>query len=237
MLERFIREYSGWADLDEVTAEHTFEHTIFMAAEIHVVVACEDIKVTPPCVVPVETDTAVALDAAVHLVINEGAQVLIAVRPLLEAGPPVTVAGHDRHVLEVAFTAFITDGAVVRMIDHEPFYDARPEGPRLRVINGNAHALGNRSHAGHHNSAAGVLLILELLNRALTTRSHGVHDRMPAEIGKVETERKTGTQEVLAFVHLIGLIVDEDCEHKIIRIKNATRTAITQRFTSCTSSS
>lgn len=218
MLQRFVRENAGGADLDEVSTELAFEHAVFMAAEIHLVMTREDIEVTPACVVTVETDTTVALDAAVHFVINEGAHVLIAVRPFLESGPPIAVAGHDRHVLEMAFTAFIADRAVMRMVQHEPLNHARPESPGLGIIHGKAHALSYRSHAGHHDPAAGVLFVLELFYRALAASAHRVHGRVPTEIGEVEAERKTSAQEVLAFFYLIGLIVDEDCNHKIFLI-------------------
>jgi len=138
------------------------------------------------------------------------------VRPFLEAGPPENVTGHDRHVLEVAFTTFVADWAVMRMVQHEPLNHARPEGPGLGIIHGNAHSLGRRSHAGHNNPAARVIFILELLYCALAASTHGVHCRVPTEIGEVKTKRETGAQEVLAIFHLIGLIINEDCNHKII---------------------
>ena len=54
-------------------------------AEIDVVVPAEDVEVAAAGIVAVEPHAAVALDAAVHLVVDERAQVLVAVRALLEA--------------------------------------------------------------------------------------------------------------------------------------------------------
>ena len=134
LLERLVREYPGWAYFDEIPTELALKHAILMPAKIHIVVRCKDIEVIATSIVLVEPDAAVASDAAIHLVINEGAKVLVPVRALLKTRPAVIVSGHDCHVLEVALAAFITDGTVMGMVSHEPFDDASAERFRIRII-------------------------------------------------------------------------------------------------------
>ena len=194
LLQRLVREYARGTDLDQVAAELALEHAVLVAAEVNMVVAGEDIEVPAAGVAPVEPDAAVALDAAVHLVVDEGAEMLVAVRSFFEPRSSIIVPGHDRHVLEVAFASLIADRAVMRMVQHEPFDDARPEGPRLGIIHGEAHAVGHGSHAGHDDPAARVLLVPKQLHRALPARAHGMHGRVPAEVGEVEPQGQAGVK-------------------------------------------
>ncbi len=187
-LQGLVRENTGGADLHKVAAEFTLEYAVLVAAEIYGVVRSEDIKVASPGVIPVEADAPVALDAAVHLVVHEGPQILIHVGPLTEAKPAVDMPCHDRHVLEVAFTPLVAYRAVMRMIRHEPLDVARAEFSRLGIINGQACSLGRGCHAGHHYPAMPVCFVPEYLNGALPAGPHRMHGRMPAEIGDVEAE-------------------------------------------------
>jgi hypothetical protein len=41
-----------------------------------------------------------------------------------------------------------------------------------------------------------------------------VQGRVPAEVGKVEPQREAGLEEVLAFLYLMGFIVDVNRKHK-----------------------
>ncbi len=52
------------------------------------------------------------------------------------------------------------------------------------------HAVGRGSHAGHHDPALGVVLVSELLDRALTAGADGAHGRVPAEVRHVEPQRQ-----------------------------------------------
>ena len=213
LFERLVRKNAGGADLDQVPAEFAFERALFMPAEIDVVVGPEHIKVAAASVISIEPDATVALDAAVHLVIDKGSQVLVVVRAFFEPRSAVSMAGHDRHILKVAFAAFIADRAVMRMVQHEPFDDARPESPRIGVVNGQPHAFGHQGHAGHGDPAVRILVVLEHLDRALTASAHGVQGRVPAEVGKVEPQREAGLEQVLAFLYLMGFIVDINSKH------------------------
>jgi hypothetical protein len=173
----------------------------------------EDIQVPTSGNAAIEPDAAVAGNAAVHFMVDEGTEVLVTVRAFFEARVAVIVPGHDRHILEVAFAAFVADRAVVRMIFHQEFRGARTEGLCLGIIHGDAHAFGQRGHAGHDDSAARVFFVLELLHRALAACAHGVHGRVPAEIREVEAQGEAGLEEVLARLDLVVFVVDEDIDH------------------------
>ena len=105
-----------------------------MTAEINRVMTSKDVEIPAAGVVAVKPDTAVALDAAVHLMVDEGAEILIAMRALLKPGPSIIMTGHDGHVLEMAFAALVADRAIVRVVQHEPLDHARPEGLCIGII-------------------------------------------------------------------------------------------------------
>ena len=113
--------------------------------------------------------------------------------------------GHHRHVLQMAFAAFVAHRAVVGMIDHQPLDDAGPESLRLRIVDGNADAVVGRRHAGHDDLTARVLFVFELLDRALPAGAHRTQRRMPAKIGQIKAQRKTRLQKILTVLDLIGL--------------------------------
>ena len=143
-------------------------------------------------VVLVEAHAAVAGDAAVHLVCNERAEVLVLVGTLGETVTALVVAGHYRHVLQVAVTAFFADRAVVRVVGHQPFDDAGAKRLRLVVFDGNPGAIAGRSHAGHDDTTTGVVFVGVLLDRTLAAGTDATKRRVPAEIRDVEAERQTG---------------------------------------------
>src|SRR3990172_117085 len=118
-------------------------------------------------VIVVEAHAPVALDAPIHLVIQEGPEILVVEGPLGGSIAAMRGTGHDGHVLEMTFSSLVADRAVVRVARHEPLSHRRPEGPRFRVVDGDAGALLGRSQAGHHDLALGVVLIFELLHGAL----------------------------------------------------------------------
>jgi len=213
LFERFVRKNTGGADLDQVPAELAFERALFVPAEIDVIMGPEHVKVSAARIITIEPDATVALNAAVHLVIDKWAEVLVSVRALFEPGSAIIMAGHDRHVLKVALAAFVADWAVMGMVQHEPLDHARAEGPRIGIINGQSQALSYRGHAGHGDPAARILVILEHFDSALTACAHGVQGRVPAEVGKVEPQREAGLEEVLAFLYLVRFIVDINREH------------------------
>ncbi|MNM98725.1 hypothetical protein D3C81_1112630 [compost metagenome] len=186
-----VGEYAGRADLGQVAGELAFQHAVFDAAEVHVVVGAVDAQVGTTGVVLVIAHAAVAGDAAVHLMGDERAEVLVLVGTLGETVAALVVAGHYRHVLQVAVTAFLAHRAVVRVVGHQPFDDAGAERLGLFIVDGDPGAVGGRGHAGHDDTTAGVVLVGVLLDRALPAGANATKRRVPAEIRDVEAERQT----------------------------------------------
>ena len=212
ILERLVGEYTRRADLYEVSAELTLKDPFLVATEIYMMMKREYVKVTAARIITIEPDTAVTLDAPVHLVVDKGAEVLIEVGPFFEPRFAVYMSRHDRHILKMAFAPFIADGAVVRMIKHQPFYGAFAEFYRLRVIYGDADAVCSRRHTGHYNAAAGIFFVFELLDRALPAGAYRMHGGMPAKIGYVKAKRETGMEKVLPVSDFVRLVINiNDC--------------------------
>src|SRR5690606_8439280 len=102
-----VGEYPGGADLGQVAGELAFQHAILDAAEIHLVMGAEHAEIGAAGIVLVVAHAAVAGNAAIHLVGNERAQILVDVGPLAEAITALVMTGHHRHVLQVAVPAFL----------------------------------------------------------------------------------------------------------------------------------
>ncbi len=202
-----VGEHPGGTDLDQIAGEFIFQHAVLDAAEIEVVVRTVDAEVLALRIVAVIAHAAIAGDAAVHLVADERTEFLVAVGALGEAVAAAGMAGHHRHVLQVAVAAFLADRAIVGMVGHQPFDHAGAKLPGFVVSDGNVAVVGSRRHAGHHQPAAGVVGIGVLLDRALAAGADAAQRRMPAEIGNIKTERQAGLQQVVGAVDLIFLAV------------------------------
>ena len=108
-------------------------------------------------------------------------------RALIEFITAIVVTRHDSHILQMTLAALIADGAVMRMIEHQPFDNAGAERGRLGVVDRDARAFRSRSHTRHDDLAVLVVLVFELFDGALTAGSHRPQRRMPAEIRQFET--------------------------------------------------
>src|SRR5690606_26172512 len=101
-----VGEHTGRADLGQVAGELALQHAVLDATEVHVVVGAVDTQVGAAGIVLVVAHAAVTGDAAVHLMGDERAEVLVLVSTLGETVAALVVAGHYRHVLQVAVPAF-----------------------------------------------------------------------------------------------------------------------------------
>src|SRR6185437_11900931 len=141
MEQGFVGEDSGRTDFHEIPAEFILQRPVLFPAEIERVMCTEDIEVSPARVVSIESHTAVALDASVHLVPNERAEILITIRPFRKPVATVDMPSHDRHVLQMTLPSFVSHRAVVWMIHHQPFNDRRSKGLRFRIVDRNTSAV------------------------------------------------------------------------------------------------
>ena len=199
--ERLVVEHAGRADLDEVAAELALERAALGAPEVDPVAQPEDAEVAAAGVVVVEARAAVAGDAAVELVGDEGAEVLVLEGPLEPAVAAVAVAGHHRHVLEVALAALVADRAVVRVAEHHQLDHLGAEADRLLVVDVHPRALLRLGHAGHRDLALLVALAVGPVEAhgALAAGADGAHDRVPAEEREIEAQGEGDVEHVAAF--------------------------------------
>ena len=212
-LERLVGKDPGGTNLDQVAGEFALKQAVFAAAEKHLVAQRERVQIVLARVFTVVAHAPVALDAAIHLVSDEGPEVLIAERALGKFIAAVSVARHHGHVLEMALAPFVADRAIVRVALHQPFDDAGAKFHGLRMVNRNADALGHRRHASHHQPAARVLFVPELLDGALAARPDRAQRRMPAEIRQVQAQPQASREQALVRVDLVGLVVHHNRRH------------------------
>ena len=190
LAENLVGEDPGRTNLDQVAAEFAFQRAVPVPSEIGEMMRGLGRKIFTAGVLVVETHAAITGDAAIHLVIDERAEILVAVRDLLLVVAAVVVARHQGHVLQMAFAAFLANRAVVRMADHQAFDDAGPKGFCLGIFDGNPRAWLHRGHARHGHQAGAVFCVAILLDRALAAGAHRAHAGMPAEIRQVEPQRQ-----------------------------------------------
>ncbi len=212
-LESLVGKDPGRTNLHEVAAEFAFQRPFPAAPEIDVVVSGKNVEIAAAGIIPIVAHATVTLDAAVHLMGDERAKVLVAVGSFPEPVFAVVMPGHYGHVLEVALSALIANRAIMGMVEHEPLDNARPKLDRLRVVDGNPDAVISRGHTGHDDLAPRVFLVLELLDRALTACPNGPKRRMPAKIGQIESKGEARLEQVLSVFDLVGLSVNVDRGH------------------------
>jgi hypothetical protein len=97
----------------------------------------------------IEAPASPAVNAAIHFVLDESAQVLIMVRALFPRKTPDPMAAGNRHILKQAMAAFVTNGTIVRMVHHEPFNDLPAEADSFFIPGGYHHAILCIHHAAH----------------------------------------------------------------------------------------
>ena len=208
-----VGEDTGGTDFGQVTGKAAFQSAFLMATEIDVVLGPECAQVRPASIVVVEAHAAVARDAAVHLVGDERAQILVATGALAEPVAAPVVTGHHGHVLKVAVAAFLAHRAIVRMVDHQPFHHAGAESPGFLILDINAGAVSGRGHTRHHQHTPVVLAVLVLAYGTLAAGADTAHGRVPAEIGYVQAQGQAGLKQVICPVHLVALAVHVDGCH------------------------
>ena len=210
--ERLVVEHAGGADLDEVAAELALQGAALGAPEVDLVAQAEHAEVAAAGVVVVETRAAVAGDAAVELVGDERAEVLVLEGPLAAAVAAVAVPRHHRHVLEVALAALVADRAVVRVAEHHELDHLGAEADGLLVEDVHPRALLRLGHAGHGDLALLVALAVGPVEAhgALAAGADGPQHGVPAEEGQVEAEREGDVEHVAALFGLVLGAVDDD---------------------------
>ncbi len=213
LFKRLVCKYTRWTYFSQVAAERALQYAILLPAEIHMVMGAKYIQVIASRIIAVKPYAAVTLYTPVHFMMNERSQVLIGIGTFFKFKAPVIMPGHYRHVLQMAVASFIANGAVVRMIGHQPFNYLFPERFCRTIGNGYAQSILHVFHAAHYQAPAAVLLILKYLYRALPACAHTSHGRMPAEIGKIKTKAEAGFKQVFPCFYFIWLVININSRH------------------------
>src|SRR5699024_7300822 len=124
-------------------------------------------QVVTVSIIAIKPHATVTGDTAVHFMTDERPQILVAVGALAAAEAAHGVIGHDGHVLQMAFAAFLAHGAIVRVVDHQPLDDFLAEFSGSIIRQRNACAVLGRGHAGHDDAALGIVFVGVLGDRAL----------------------------------------------------------------------
>ena len=170
----------------------------------------EHVQVIAAGVLAVKANAAVTGNTAIHLVADEGAEVLVDVRALGKAEAPVRMPGHHRHVLQMAGATFLADRAVMRMVGHQELDDRLTHRHRILVPETDPGLARARRHARHDDAALRVVLVAELRDRALAAGTDAAKRRMPAEVRQVVAEFEYDFEQIARRVGDVRLAVDQD---------------------------
>jgi hypothetical protein len=117
------------------------------------------------------------------------------------------MAGHYGHILKVAFSAFIANRAIMRVIGHQPFDDMFPKLYCFCVRYGDPLVVCNWFHTRHYKSSLPVVFILVNFYSTLTAGAHRSQCRMPAEIRQVKAKSKARFQEILSRFYVVRFVI------------------------------
>ena len=216
----FVRVDTRGADIDQVAGKRAFKHPIPPAAEIDAGADAHDPQVRISGVFPVIPGAAVALDAAVHLVLHQGAQVLIEMGSLAPGIPALPMPPGHGHLLKQAVPPLIANRTIVGMVGHEPFDHAFPESDRFRIGGGYHHPVSHIDHAAHLNAGA---VTLNHLDGADTAGAHRAQGGMVAEPGNHDAQAFGCVNHLGAGGHIDFLIIDNQYRHGVVVISPAAR--------------
>ena len=136
-----VGEDARGADIGQVAGKGALQRAVPAASVIDPGGAAQDAQIGAAGKFAVEADAPVAVDAAVHFVLEERPQVLVVVGSLLPLEASDAVAARDGHVLEQAVPPLVAHRAVVGVVEHEPFDDVLSEIDGFRVGGGDHHAV------------------------------------------------------------------------------------------------
>src|SRR3954452_10269219 len=140
-LQRRIGEHARGTDFNQVPAELVFKGAIFESAEVHSIAEPKRVQIVPSGVLAVIAHAALALNAPVHLVIHQWAEVLIPKCALAKPVVSRAVTGHHGHILQMTLASLIAHGAIVRMVLHQTLNHRRPKFHRFGIFDRNSCAL------------------------------------------------------------------------------------------------
>ena len=122
----------------------------------------------------------ITVNTTIHLMLNQRAQVLIRIRPLIAGITSDTMSAGDRHVLEQTLATFVANRAIMGVVEHQPFNDMFAKVHRLTVCGGHHHVVLGLDHATHLHP---FKRSLQKFNGTHPTSTHRSQRRMIAKPG------------------------------------------------------
>ncbi len=201
---------SGGADVDDVSREGAFQRAGFLAAEIDAIGDAGDAQILVAAEFLVIAGTPVALDAPVHLVGDQRAEILIDVGPFGAFVAADGMVARDGQVLEQAVAALVADRAVVGMVEHEPFDDVAAEIDGFGIDGGNHHVVLGVDHARHLDALDRTF---QQFHGADPTGPHRAQGRVVTETGNHDAELFGGVDDLGPLGDFDFLIVNYELRH------------------------
>src|SRR6185437_3684241 len=104
-LQCLIGKNAGRTNLHEVAAELAFENSVLIAPEVDLIAQHQCIQVPTASIITIKPRAAIALNAAIHLMVNQRAEVLVMKRAFAAMVAAVNMTIHHGHILQMTFAA------------------------------------------------------------------------------------------------------------------------------------
>jgi hypothetical protein len=121
------------------------------------------------------------VDTTIHLMLDQRAEVLVAIGPFFPQVAPDPMTPGNRQILKQTVPTFITDRAVMGMVHHQPFNHVFTEIDRFLVSRRYDHALLPIRHAAHLHPFDRAFKKLHRAHATGTNRSKGWMEAEPRD--------------------------------------------------------
>ncbi len=210
--ERPVGKDTGRANIDQVAGKLAFQPARLEAPEKDPVARSQHPEVLAAEIVAVGPHATVALDAAIHLLLDKRPEILVDISPLVATVIADAVAAGDGHVLQLALAALVAHRAVVGVVDHQPLDNTLAQLDRRRFEGVDNHAFLDLDEAGHHHSA---LTVVFDVNRTKPAGADRPERLVVAEMRHHDTELLGGVENGRPGGNGDALVVDCQSNHKI----------------------
>jgi hypothetical protein len=159
----------------------------------------------------VKSGTAVAMDAAVHLMLNVRSQVLVPVRSLPAPIPADAVPAGHCFILQQALSPLVTYWTIQGMVHHQQFDYSFAKLNRLSVGCRNDHSIPGIDHATHLHALEGTLDKFDRTHPAGSNRSQCL---VITEARNYNAQPFGGVDDFAALWDLYFKIVNDQPRHE-----------------------
>ena len=142
--------------------------------------------------------------------LNMRPQKLVVICPFSAVIAPDCMFSGNGEILKLTFAPFITDRAIVRVVDHQPFDNRTTERHSFGVSGRNNHTILGRKHAGHLDTLDRPF---QHFYRADPAGSRHAKRRMPAEMRNNNADSCRRLQDICPVYHFYCDVVYDQFRH------------------------